>query len=309
MRRRHQEGFVLVCVLWILAILTVISVGFGRRAWMEARAASLEMDHLQAKYWARSAAVRGLAALQNKATVDTLQGKILRTSYDQQCFNPKDMLEEGIYFAASEDPEFENDACIYVIRDEESRISVNHAPMVVLKKINGFNMKVINAIKQRRGLERRGRPPHAFLTIEEVHDLGIDDDIWYGNEDTPGVRELLTVRGDGYVNLNTASADVLRCLPEVPDNIIDAIIEYRDGDDDILGTEDDHAFRDFGAVLKKVKITGKPFWALQRFCKYTSSFYTITGFATRRQGKVRAYCTPEVAETSLTQWKEGASAW
>ncbi len=31
----RREGFVLVSVLWILAILTVVSLGFARRAMLE----------------------------------------------------------------------------------------------------------------------------------------------------------------------------------------------------------------------------------------------------------------------------------
>ena len=56
LRTQHRGGFVLVSVLWILAILTVISLGFARRAMLERRMAWYALDREQAQQMARAAA-------------------------------------------------------------------------------------------------------------------------------------------------------------------------------------------------------------------------------------------------------------
>src|SRR5690554_4196961 len=66
-RRQAQQGFVLVVVLWVLAMLTVVTLSFGHRTMLERRAATYTMDHVQAKMLARGAVQRGIVEIRNKA--------------------------------------------------------------------------------------------------------------------------------------------------------------------------------------------------------------------------------------------------
>ncbi|MDP7638547.1 MAG: hypothetical protein QGG73_02365, partial [Candidatus Hydrogenedentes bacterium] len=52
---RGRRGFVLVSVLWILAILTVVSLGFANRASLERKVAWYALDQAQAQNMARGA--------------------------------------------------------------------------------------------------------------------------------------------------------------------------------------------------------------------------------------------------------------
>ena len=54
-----------------------------------------------------------------------------------------------------------------------------------------------------------------------------------------GIAPLLTVYGDGKVNINTASAAVMATLPELTEDFIERILEERNGLDGEPGTEDD----------------------------------------------------------------------
>ena len=69
---RSPRGFVLVTVLWVLAILSLITIGFGRRAMLDRKAATYTLDHDRAMYRARGAVERGIAELRNKAIIDAL---------------------------------------------------------------------------------------------------------------------------------------------------------------------------------------------------------------------------------------------
>ena len=55
-----------MCVLWVLAILTVVTLGFGRRVMLERRASAYSMDYAQAKQMARGAIEVGRVKLANQ---------------------------------------------------------------------------------------------------------------------------------------------------------------------------------------------------------------------------------------------------
>ncbi len=84
-------------------------------------------------------------------------------------------------------------------------------------------------------------------TIDELRMIkGFDDRILYGgpadNPDDPpflGIARWLTVWGDGQVNLNTASAEVLMTIPGIEASDVEEIIAGRAGPDKEFGTRDD----------------------------------------------------------------------
>lgn len=88
---------------------------------------------------------------------------------------------------------------------------------------------------------------------------GFTESVVYGGpadvEDEPpyaGIAKGLTVWGDGRVNVNTATAEVLMTLPELDETMVQAILEGRAGVDGEFGTEDDG----FSSVDEVVAVTG-----------------------------------------------------
>lgn len=310
MNRRPANGFVLVTVLWILAILTLVTVSFGHHALLHRRAAAFSLDHLQALYMARGAAQRGMVELRNKAFIDRLLGQAGRTSFDQRWFDPPDMFNEDKAFSLGKQIEVKDEQCRYIIRDAEGLISVNHARREVLDQIEGLSFRTVDLIFMRRGGALSIQRPQPFLAAEELSYLkGVDDAIWYGDEGEPGLRDLVTVWGDhGRININTCSQAVLECIPDLDDEVILGIVAYRAGSDGKLGTSDDAAFVSLSDLPKKLPVAPDRLESIQRYCKLDSSFFTITGFATQRQGKVRAQCTAAVKvdgeSVVLLDWRE-----
>ena len=119
----------------------------------------------------------------------------------------------------------------------------------------------------------------------------ITEDLWFGDASKPGLRDLFTVYGDGLVNLNTASNDVLALIPDLDNNAIEAALAYRAGDDGLAGTADDRRFANFAHVAESLGVSAEIVEKLTRYCKTESRFFRITGTATRRQGRVRATCS------------------
>ena len=60
-----------------------------------------------------------------------------------------------------------------------------------------------------------------------------------GDPPITGIARWVTTWGDGKVNVNTASADVLQTMPELDEFDIEQILERRYGSDGFQGTEDD----------------------------------------------------------------------
>ncbi len=293
---RDARGFVLVSVLWVTAMLTLITLGFGRRAAMDRRASAYALDHAQAMMLARGAVDRGIVELYNRGLMQLLLPEDQRggTHLGESWAQSKNLYDEQ-YFEPNESNE--NDEVAYVIVDEERYINVNTAPQPVLEEIPTLKRPIIRRILARRDEEvheQEGVAP--FQAVEEIRYLrGVDEDDWFGAKGDPGLKDLLTVWGDGLVNVNTASEEVLACLPDMRSNDISAILNYRAGGDGVLKTGDDRGFRDMMDLTDKTGVTGASRETLDKYCKCTASFFKITGVATRRQGRVRAVCSAVVS--------------
>lgn len=311
--RQSERGFVLVIVLWVLAILTVISVGFGRRSVLDRRAAAFTLDKTQAMMLARGAVERGIIELRNKAAVDAYLEEGGYTGFDQEWNRPINLFEEEGFFTQDEGEEFEEDICRYVIVDESSKISINAAPEKLLEEVPGLSRSHIRKINQRRGLEQSedDEPPQNFLSIEELRYLeGMDDETWFGENGKLGLADMLTCHSDGRININTAPREVLECIPDLSDSVIEAIIAYRVGEDGELGTEDDQSFQDMQKVVEHTRLPKGDVRILEQYCTIDSRFFTVKGYATRRQGKVQAVCQAVIqlnaTEATVIQWREEA---
>ena len=306
-RPRDREGFVLVTVLWVLAILTIMTVGFGRRTMLDMRSAAYSLDHTLALHQARGAVHRAAAEVRNKGAIDAYYGQIGYVGRDQRWAVGVDLYDEGIF---ERPPDFEADGVTWIAEDEESRINVNTASDELLSGA-GLGMDVIRRIRATIMPEEEGVEGRQFQRIEELRFIrGIDDEAWFGTPRQPGIKDMFTVFGDGRINLNTASAAVLAAIPGLSPTAAQAIVNYRAGPDGVPNTQDDIAFRSFNEIVEKALVPAAEMEALSLHCKLHSSFFTITGVATRRQGAVVAYAQATVGPAgNVMRWREEPLGW
>ncbi len=316
---KRNSGFVLVCVLWVLAILTVLVLGFGRRAYLDARAAGLSLDQAESMAMARGAVKRGMAEIEMRQFVRGilevwLQNNPAAQLDDVDWFSQLNYM--GVYdgredYAAQFEGIFEDEQCLYIIEDEERRFNINTMPLEILEELDGINFRTISAIEERITEEAQSeRPP--FMVLEELLTLrGITERAWLGDGTTPGLRDILTVHGDGRININTASPEVLGALPDIDSRVIAGIIEFRAGRDGQLNTEDDRQFRSMQHAEEVLDASPAEMARLNQYCKTESEFFTITGLATRRQGRVqaqsKAICHLLEDELVVIEWRETVS--
>lgn len=305
--RTQSKGFVLISVVWVVALLMIIVLGFGHRAMLERRVAAHNMDRIQAQYMARGAVQRGMVELRNKAALDRLMGLSGRTSFDQRWKNPPDLIEEESFLLGGE-YEVEDEICEYQIRDEEGLISVNHAARDVLENLDGLGFRAAGEIVSRR--ESTGRHQRAFMSIEEIRNLdGVDDRYWEGAEDRPGLRDLLTVWGsDGRININTASAGVLEAIPELDSGDVNLLLAAMGRDE--LG-EEAATGRGVGNIahfLDELNLSVDKRAAIERYGRVDSSTFTVTGVASQRRGTIQAksVAVVEIRDENIRvlEWRE-----
>ncbi len=318
--KRREEGFVLVAMIWIVAILAVITLGFAHRALLDQRAAALALDHSKAQYMARGAVNYAVADMRNKAYVDglieraraQLTGAAQPNAPNSETVRPvqqsANMLSGGTSFSGANAGD--GNVASYSIADEEGRVSVNTAPEELLDNIDALGMRTVSAIMRRRGTEETPEEREQFLAIEEIRLLDdIDEEDWLGDDDTPGLRELFTIYGDGKINVNTAPREVLLAIPDIDESTVDRIVGYRQGDDAMLGTSDDRYFQSLETMSRQLEIDPTSLAPLAQYCTFESHFFTITGFAALRQGKVRAASQAVVhmqpGSAAVLTWSEG----
>ena len=228
--RRGQQGFVLIATLWVLAIATIVALSFGRRAFLDVRAARYDLEQTQARMAARGAVQRGVIEIRNKFYKDLLRkekdDKRVGTHLGQPWARTRNLLGPEMYDWG---PDFDRDIVVYKIEDADRYINVNIAKEEIIENIPNLSRSVKRRLKARREEEvHEGDGVARFQAIEELRYVrGMDDEEWFGEDDEVGVRELLSVYGGPRINLNTADRAVLEAIPELGEAAIEEIFAYR----------------------------------------------------------------------------------
>jgi general secretion pathway protein K len=89
-----------------------------------------------------------------------------------------------------------------------------------------------------------------------------------------GLQDLFTTHSSGLLNVNTASAQVLSCMPGIDPNMAAAIITARAGLDGADGTEDDTPFRSAGD-LARIGLGGAEVAQLSRYFTTRSLVFEV----------------------------------
>ena len=101
-----------------------------------------------------------------------------------------------------------------------------------------------------------------------------------------GFADLFTTVSSGFININTASAEVLQLMPDMDQQIASEIIQWRNGEDGVQGNEDDRPFKSVGELgnvqaLRSLassgggKGGGNPMQILQQYFGTRSSTFEV----------------------------------
>lgn len=218
-----KSGSVLILTLWILITLSVLSVALGNFVSGQIRFSNVFTRAIVSEPLARAACFDALSERAEDKTAE----------YDSQ----KEMLKERVLESAN------NIRYRYHFEDEAAKININTASSDVLEKLPGIESKILSD-----AIVNSARRP--FKVKEEVLLVeGMTKDKF------TQFKDLVTVYGDGKININTAGAGVLSALG-LEEGLIEIILRYRlesagaDGEPD---TDDDGAFLNPASVLSDLR--------------------------------------------------------
>jgi len=260
---RPRRASALIVTLWALGFLTVIVVNLGFLVRSQLQFADHLQDRLKMYYLARAGIERAAAEL----SVDE------STSYDafnepwannEQFF--KDFALAGGFITVSYDPgnlDGQEKMTLYGALDESSKIDINSAPsdilITLLERVGGAQTE--DAIDIARSIID-WRDTDVALSVggaEDEYYQGLSSPYKCKNRKfqipqelllvkglTPeifsAIKGIITVYGTERVNVNTASFSCLYALGLNP-GICERIIKFRQGSDELSGTEDDYIFK------------------------------------------------------------------
>lgn len=278
-----KRGQALIVSLWILLMLTVITISIAHRTSIALRLNCYQRDRRKAVYLAKAGINRAIKIIESDTNTYDALGELWANN--EEAFKKIVLDEKGSEFAAVSYQDSKEDSepeTIYGVIDEERRLNINTASeelLLTLLKESGIDQaevenKVNNLLIWRgdkaddtKIYESLGYPPkgNKFSNLEE---LKLVKDITY--DDYQRLRDSITVYGEGRVNINTASSNVLTALCRWAvdtlnkkgmsginyahaDSLVLKIGDFRDGDDNLIGTQDDVAFTDANQIVTELK--------------------------------------------------------
>ena len=275
-----RGGSILIVTLWVLSILTFFAFSLGFSVRTQLRYADHIQDRLRMHYLAQAGIERAVEELMNDETeaYDTMNEP---WSNNEDLF--KEMSFDNGFITLShvlKESREADEITLYGVMDESSRIDINTASVDTLTTL----------------LERIGEIPEQQATeiaaaIQDWRDRDIivspngAEDEYYLSLDLPyeckdeefrileelllvkgmtaeifsKIKDILTVYGTGRVNINTAGFNTLYALG-LNESLCERITEFRQGNDGIIGTEDDNIFnsvedlRDTGPMFTEESI-------------------------------------------------------
>lgn len=251
LRLRHDRGMVLVILLWVLAIVSLITLTFSKSIRVEFSAAKNNKDLVTAHYLARAGMAESAYRLIRRRLTPrrTAQGPAVRPPTDLELGKVESTFPEGKVTTR--------------IMDESGKISLNFANDVMLRRLMAaigidkdqsdtivdsiFDWLDADKLHRLSGAEddyyQGLSPPYKaknapFDTVEELLLVkGVTPEIFYGvREKDPagqivekyGLSNYFTVYSfSAQININAASLPVLLAVPDLEPDAARLIYERR----------------------------------------------------------------------------------
>jgi general secretion pathway protein K len=266
---RDREGAALIVALWILLLLAIMVGSFAYDMHIEAHVTAYYRQRLKSQYLARGGVewAKLVLAKSNEVSEDDE----VEEGEDENVLISAINLSRGVGVSQRTLPMSEGTITVDLL-PEQGRYNVNQLSDEQWEEILDYSnipqdrwdelidcftdwvddndAHLLNGAEsedpfyEERGyLVKNGQ----LDTISELSLIkGFDHSVVYGgpgeSEDDPpllGVARLLTTWGDGRINVNTASRDVLMTLPGLDEVTVEGILEQRLGEDGEAGTRDD----------------------------------------------------------------------
>src|SRR5258706_3395208 len=321
-----DRGIAIVIVLWVVLVLSLLISGFAFTMHVETQVASYARKELKAEMLARSGV--------EVARMQLIVAALSPTNSGIDALN-QDWATNALLYV---DHELGDGIFNVKVTDEESKIPINRATDVQLKRLFGVlgadpaDGDVItdsildwidtDDLTRLNGAEsdyyQSLSPPYRAKNgpLDRVEELllirGVTPELYHGTPATdtdparPGLEDVFTTMTSGSINVNTASATVLQALG-LDVTQVQAVLSRRDGADGIAGTDDDlpfHSAAEFFAAAGNLDPAVAQ--AAQGLVTVTSSFFTVksTGEVGGVKRTILATLYRHRAQVETVMWRE-----
>lgn len=265
MKFRNRRGTALIVVMWVLVIVSMIVSSFAFEMQMEARIISAQRKRFKADQLALAGIELGKAMLAFKPEAGTPKDMV----YEDPYLNEASKIAKGVPVDFTED--FGDGTVKLKIDYEKGRRNIRNMTRddwrmlfeqagipntrwdEMLDCLDDWqdegDLHLLNGAEsddpfyRKRGYECKNAPVDTVDELLLIKNWG--EEVLYGtppgektDEPITGIAKQLTTWGDGKINPNSASREVLNSL-KIPADTIDAILEMRLGPDGKEGTADD----------------------------------------------------------------------
>lgn len=216
--RFTKRGSLLVIVLWLITALGVFGIALARLTWSGYHFAGWKAN--------------------NFLVQNAVESVLLLCKFERM--NDLTMQYDSLLELAHEEEYISgNIKVVYSLIDEEQKININKMSSTVLENLPSFDEDKAVAIVNSE--IRPFSPKEEILLVEEIKE-----------EDFEEIKDLVTIYGNGQVNINTCDEKTLEYL-SLDNNLIDRIIDFRKGEDEELYTSDDGFFESTSVILDRLK--------------------------------------------------------
>lgn len=254
----RNRGVILITVLWIIVILTALSIGLSHRIFFGTTLIKNKMNSLKSRMAVESGLnyMRALLEKEELSTFTSLNDPLLNNETDFK----DHQIGEGLGFTVSYEIYFPVCKTVYGLEPANGRLNLNHLTKAQVEKIcdnASFKKEQMAALLD--WIDEDDDPNNNGEGAEKDYYSGLEPPYTPSNKPLTSWTELYLVKGmtkefadflkthftlygDGKVNINCATKETLAWLG-MSDSLIEKIGKFITGDDGILGTEDDNSFK------------------------------------------------------------------
>ncbi len=249
--------------LWVLAILSVIAVGLGFRVGIDLKIADYKLDQVKAINLAKSGAYRAIAELRFDRAQNALDHLAEHWNNSPELFEDMELgpgkFRVG-YPAESSGVISDGNDWIFGVVDEERKINVYKATEDTWERLSQLGLDISHLIEREEGgydtISFSSEMEYSIHNFPQLFPRNIFSEMKIDPGELEVARKYLTVFGNGKVNINTVSREVLLVLG-MSEGLADRIIDYRAGPDGLEGTHDDAPFSELVTIADKLNEFGE----------------------------------------------------
>ncbi len=279
--RLKRGASVLIIVMIVVASLAAMSAGLAYRGRMEMQTAKNYIDSLKAYHLA----IGGIDRIRALFSAEDISPARIKQISEFE----KDVQEEGLFETAGR--------LKYRAYDEMALLSINKSDPAVWTNFDEIEEAtaqcILDWMDEDNMTDSSGAEDEYYIAcqtgyqckdknIEAIRELlyvrWIDAKIYYGDDERQGLMNLFSAYGDGRVNINTVSVDVIDKLPGLGSGVGPAVEHFRN-------TDSQNSFassQDFSQITELSEMDTE---LLGQYCRFDSEYFRIYSFGTADESR------------------------